>query len=181
MKFISRGRSFLFQSTPSQRGRLFTISSRIIGVSISIHALAKRATQEKFCGIISAVISIHALAKRATRAFSLLCSSQTHFNPRPRKEGDADMSKKRYKRRNFNPRPRKEGDPPALIMLTMFSNFNPRPRKEGDNSRQVQKQNETFQSTPSQRGRLRSVCNSRFTADFNPRPRKEGDLACLTL
>ena len=57
---------------------------------ISIHALAKRAT---FClaGCLCGdnVISIHALAKRATNQIRHINLIIRHFNPRPRKEGDA--------------------------------------------------------------------------------------------
>ena len=64
--YLYRALRALFQSTPSQRGRL----ASVIGVSaktvISIHALAKRATEvSKINGILT-LISIHALAKRAT-------------------------------------------------------------------------------------------------------------------
>ena len=106
------------------------------------------------------IISIHALVKRATeRCFRVLhCSC--HFNPRPRKEGDAPAYKewnrlnrisihalvKRAtvcygKSRNvsvyFNPRPRKEGDRLCLRRRRMACHFNPRPRKEGDASRKL--------------------------------------------
>ena len=55
-----------FQSTPSQRGRLSEIRTRAKNDRISIHALAKRATQ----------------------APEKLPCVDTYFNPRPRKEGD---------------------------------------------------------------------------------------------
>ena len=55
---------------------------------ISIHALAKRAT--KFLKITSYLkaISIHALAKRATLNLLSIPGVTDDFNPRPRKEGD---------------------------------------------------------------------------------------------
>ena len=33
-----------------------------------------------------------------------------YFNPRPREEGDAELNRKRGKKKYFNPRPREEGD-----------------------------------------------------------------------
>ena len=88
-KSLARRFAFVFQSTPSWRGRLITVLSYIITTCISIHALVKRATIEvnivvtifsifqstpswrgrrikihetNFC----CWISIHALVKRAT-------------------------------------------------------------------------------------------------------------------
>ena len=57
----------LFQSTPSQRGRPSFTSSNVPLEYISIHALAKRATNGKIYGDSYKYISIHALAKRATK------------------------------------------------------------------------------------------------------------------
>ena len=57
----------LFQSTPSQRGRLAIINFGCRHNCISIHALAKRATGSRIMIIARAIISIHALAKRATK------------------------------------------------------------------------------------------------------------------
>ena len=56
----------VFQSTPSQRGRLRRYASVGFARGISIHALAKRATGYRSDGGTKFVISIHALAKRAT-------------------------------------------------------------------------------------------------------------------
>ena len=57
-------------------------------LSISIHALVKRATEfiKKRKG--KQKISIHALVKRATYHFSVIKCELVHFNPRPREEGD---------------------------------------------------------------------------------------------
>ena len=55
-----------FQSTPSQRGRHSAKTWQRNKQSISIHALAKRATGTASRASISGCISIHALAKRAT-------------------------------------------------------------------------------------------------------------------
>ena len=56
------------------------------------------------------MISIHALVKRATVAFSFPPAPPSHFNPRPRKEGDLGTELSFYDFVHFNPRPRKEGD-----------------------------------------------------------------------
>ncbi len=99
-----------FQSTPSQRGRQGNVRYSSASTTISIHALAKRATHKKLYDKLARLISIHALAKRATSR-----------NPR------------RSDRHNdFNPRPRKEGDKAAFVIVIFHPHFNPRPRKEGD-------------------------------------------------
>ena len=61
-----------FQSTPSQRGRQSSMVSEMFSTSISIHALAKRATTSTFRFALNFAISIHALAKRATRFLPIL-------------------------------------------------------------------------------------------------------------
>ena len=55
---------------------------------ISIHALVKRATRFIVYIITYLCISIHALVKRATRTRPERAYTTTHFNPRPREEGD---------------------------------------------------------------------------------------------
>ena len=55
------------------------------------------------------------------------------FNPRPREEGDVDLSAPPQPDRvYFNPRPREEGDVNKLVSLIDELDFNPRPREEGD-------------------------------------------------
>ena len=56
-----------FQSTPSQRGRHTMPYLRRSQSKISIHALAKRATEIAGKKLPKQIISIHALAKRATQ------------------------------------------------------------------------------------------------------------------
>ena len=120
-----------FQSTPSWRGRLnvchavdrgkyFNPRPReegdliwqviFIYMSISIHALVKRATMPKKTIKDYVKISIHALVKRATNI----------------------VIYQRLLRLYFNPRPREEGDPVYIPQLFIFPDFNPRPREEGD-------------------------------------------------
>ena len=102
---------FPFQSTPSQRGRPKKLVGDLDYSVISIHALAKRATQFSINGtviignfnprprkegdlgfemsfLLPYFISIHALAKRATCACIIIKVNGSYFNPRPRKEGD---------------------------------------------------------------------------------------------
>ena len=55
-------------------------------------------------------ISIHALVKRATNGISFQNDNIKDFNPRPRKEGDAEQKMGMAASLDFNPRPRKEGD-----------------------------------------------------------------------
>ena len=80
-----------------------------VRVSISIHALVKRATEGAKFVLLTFAISIHALVKRATYIFDK-DGNVYDFNPRPRKEGDIYKSTRTSKGANFNPRPRKEGD-----------------------------------------------------------------------
>ena len=102
-----------------------------VRVSISIHALVKRATEGAKFVLLTFAISIHALVKRATYIFDK-DGNVYDFNPRPRKEGDIYKSTRTSKGANFNPRPRKEGDLSLYGAKTRTGNFNPRPRKEGD-------------------------------------------------
>ena len=56
---------------------------------ISIHALVKRATHFKKSNELKNGISIHALVKRATYGIiNLNDRHHAYFNPRPREEGD---------------------------------------------------------------------------------------------
>ena len=59
-------------------------------------------------------ISIHALVKRATATVPTVTARNTHFNPRPREEGDLGMWLIKGQPLNFNPRPREEGDSVVL-------------------------------------------------------------------
>ena len=70
----------------------------------------KRATHSLSClwGLIS--ISIHALVKRATDGKLLPKQIKGDFNPRPREEGDRQFPGLTRSYRYFNPRPREEGD-----------------------------------------------------------------------
>ena len=60
----------------------------LLSDEISIHALVKRATFFNLIIRLYRSISIHALVKRATGARKLRATFGTHFNPRPREEGD---------------------------------------------------------------------------------------------
>ena len=58
----------IFQSTPSWKGRPYTLYNGNVYYRISIHALVKRATLYQSANITEgAYISIHALVKRATK------------------------------------------------------------------------------------------------------------------
>ena len=144
-----------FQSTPSQRGRPFQGWKPCRGEPISIHALAKRAT----CSAGAAPVR------------------WSHFNPRPRKEGDCPIISFSTVPNLFQSTPSQRGRPvrqvknivyrrisihalakrattPRRNMLTERKNFNPRPRKEGDFIFLLYViSSYSFQSTPSQRGR----------------------------
>ena len=132
----------------------------------------KRATHSLSClwGLIS--ISIHALVKRATDGKLLPKQIKGDFNPRPREEGDRQFPGLTRSYRYFNPRPREEGDlfidyiVPNLcisihalvkrathrlsLLFKELKYFNPRPREEGDLIKGDQNEILTiFQSTPS--------------------------------
>ena len=155
----------------------------------------KRATSTVVTVGISVTISIHALVKRATDSHKRKCYRIRYFNPRPREEGDLRICRSPLRPAYFNPRPREEGDVEisddkiwnriisihALVKRatvsvpnigTLFTisihalvkratavnesiaeespNFNPRPREEGDIlQRFVSRFTVTFQSTPS--------------------------------
>ncbi len=150
----------IFQSTPSQRGRLLTAGEVPEEINISIHALAKRATYDDF----------------------LTCYGVSHFNPRPRKEGDTQNLSVRFLKNDFNPRPRKEGDMAVNMVVTIFSIFQSTPSQRGRlKPGQKKSRLSIFQSTPSQRGRLAVNMVVTIFSNFNPRPRKEGDICCAAL
>ena len=77
----------LFQSTPSQRGRHFRESINRMGVIISIHALAKRATSQLMC-IFAVILFQSTPSQRGRHNTTGNRKTNTYFNPRPRKEGD---------------------------------------------------------------------------------------------
>ena len=76
-----------FQSTPSQRGRLVTVSADAVAGDISIHALAKRATAP-IVGLFSARLFQSTPSQRGRLNPAGAITSLGDFNPRPRKEGD---------------------------------------------------------------------------------------------
>ncbi len=55
-------------------------------------------------------ISIHALVKRATGEDTVIRDCRRYFNPRPREEGDWTLLMLGLTIPHFNPRPREEGD-----------------------------------------------------------------------
>ena len=64
--FVKKELTKIFQSTLSQGERLPIFPKEAIGDEISIHALARRATETQLNQIKGITISIHALARRAT-------------------------------------------------------------------------------------------------------------------
>ena len=80
-------RAQVFQSTPSQRGRPIYRVQVGAYTNISIHALAKRATSFGSLDIERLNISIHALAKRATMLLLLMLSMLIIFQSTPSQRG----------------------------------------------------------------------------------------------
>ena len=121
-----------FNPRPREEGDKPIDNRNILSKNISIHALVKRATYTPVFGCSFKYISIHALVKRATRKRLLSDRRSTHFNPRPREEGDrciyaktgagaisihalvkratSYQSWRGHAEKDFNPRPREEGD-----------------------------------------------------------------------
>ena len=81
-------------------------------IRISIHALARRATNPSNQLFFPSPISIHALARRATANQHTSCQWRSYFNPRSRKESDLFSFLSPIDCSDFNPRSRKESDPP---------------------------------------------------------------------
>ena len=130
-------------------------------LTISIHALVKRATNICGYGNKSYYISIHALVKRATFWWVIFNRYYTNFNPRPREEGDRVCFKIKAFAYHFNPRPREEGDLSSFNQILKNLDFNPRPREEGDlRLTAIQEVRTIFQSTPSWRGRPGDFVNN---------------------
>ncbi len=117
-------------------------------------------------------------SQRGRRYFDLPPKECKNFNPRPRKEGDMNTLQNAQPIILFQSTPSQRGrlekivtsmftamisihalakraTPQTLLFVSQDRHFNPRPRKEGDftdfNNRYWV---DTFQSTPSQRGRL---------------------------
>ena len=127
----------VFQSTPSQRGRRLLTVLKTVADTISIHALAKRATLT--------VYPCHFL--------------KIYFNPRPRKEGDLKkhiaslrhgISIHALAKRATSSCPldghcvkisihalAKRATLITLLTFQIINHFNPRPRKEGDRGCEV--------------------------------------------
>ena len=122
----------LFQSTPSQRGR--HSDTRLVSQynGISIHALAKRATSRLAEASAVPIISIHALAKRATKYIKKINQRLAISIHALAKRATNQLRNTFITAFDFNPRPRKEGDGTGKGVETISLDFNPRPRKEGD-------------------------------------------------
>ena len=77
-----------FNPRPREEGD-FAKALTSLTLTISIHALVKRATIGRFTCFGNYSISIHALVKRATLNRQLTIEKSRDFNPRPREEGDS--------------------------------------------------------------------------------------------
>ena len=124
----------LFQSTLSQGERRNEHNPKHNTSSISIHALARRATKDSNSQPNKQDISIHALARRATALLVLTVLLPIHFNPRSRKESDVWIAPVFPCAIHFNPRSRKESDKNTYPRSQPIGYFNPRSRKESDHT-----------------------------------------------
>ena len=100
-----------FQSTLSRGERPARQSVRQCTISISIHALTRRAaTYRQFVFNISR-ISIHALTRRAAPAATPVISRNSDFNPRSHEESGSIFEHNHSRRNDFNPRSHEESGP----------------------------------------------------------------------
>ena len=121
----------VFQSTPSQRGRLTSRLSRLPQKYFNPRP-RKEGDSRKFT--------------TSTKA--------KYFNPRPRKEGDFTTVTARLLTTISIHALAKRATTVLLDVWSVSAYFNPRPRKEGDVARFALRVSfSVFQSTPSQRGR----------------------------
>ena len=110
----------------------------------------KRATVAFFNASEEITISIHALVKRATRCVFATAESDYYFNPRPREEGDCCSSISDGAREYFNPRPREEGDDATSGTLGNRQSISIHALvKRATAGAEFAKHSEIFQSTPS--------------------------------
>ena len=99
-------------------------------------------------------ISIHALAKRATVFVMKMPAIFLDFNPRPRKEGDNFISSSFYFIGTFQSTPSQRGRLKATISTLRTGIFQSTPSQRGRLLQICHLCNrKQFQSTPSQRGR----------------------------
>ena len=131
-KDVSSYNFIIFQSTPSQRGRL----------------------PHKIRLVVFPLISIHALAKRATGGSYENTLNDDNFNPRPRKEGDSFSKILLSKDVPFQSTPSQRGrrKAPASVNVAFAISIHAL-AKRATSQKQVRRNCNTFQSTPSQRGR----------------------------
>ena len=140
---------FLFQSTPSQRGRPVRTADRIKSPAVFQSTPSQR-------GRLRTCIT---------------GNPERYFNPRPRKEGDLFHTFIIPFRRISIHALAKRATVKQRADLPVEQNFNPRPRKEGD--RFINKKftkGLTFQSTPSQRGRRSFVSINQKRPIFQSTP-----------
>ena len=125
--------------------------------------------------LLSVSISIHALPRRATMSGDVLALMPL-FQSTPSRGGRRLWSLPVQVSTHFNPRPPAEGDRPAIPCMISAHNFNPRPPADGDfNSSTNPDSVRAFQSTPSRGGRPVSFRRRIYQRNFNPRPPAEGD------
>ena len=143
-----------FQSAPSHGGRRYYTHICYAYYSVSICALARRATFMAHKLHVHVNVSICALARRATGR-SGTDARADRFNLRPRTEGDLDSAAGgRAGSGGFNLRPRTEGDDICPFKASQGESFNLRPRTEGDFPAFVRLLiSGEFQSAPSHGGR----------------------------
>ncbi len=124
--------TIMFQSTPSRGGRRSLRSFRFRLLSVSIHALTRRATN-------LSVSSVH---------------HDVMFQSTPSRGGRHTVMHSRLTVISFNPRPHAEGDLSALLRLKVWPKFQSTPSRGGRQTAGVGNLLPVgFQSTPSRGGR----------------------------
>ena len=184
-----------FRSRPREESDAATSRSTSSLMTVSIRALAKRATSES-CDQRTADVSIRALAKRAT-AFWRASRQLQVFRSAPSRRERLRSPAVRRPLRCFDPRPREESDHADNARLADAWSFDPRPREESDCALTADVDSpDQFRSAPSRRERPEwPTCGRRLRVSiralakratssseqrigsncFDPRPREESD------
>ena len=126
-----------FQSTHSQGVRPDFLVNSIRHICISIHALTRSATENRFNNHATNLISIHALTRSATGAVPYPGLKLGNFNPRTHKECDFDFSVFTCLTSYFNPRTHKECDAIVSIRFLLITVF------QSTHSQGVRRQSQT--------------------------------------
>ena len=154
---------------------------RTYGLTISIHAPAKGATQRGFPLSSVGIISIHAPAKGATIPVCNMVGRYFNFNPRSREGSDLSPASFAFHASRFQSTlPRRERLRMSYICFGALSFQSTLPRRERQKLEILYRWWTVFQSTLPRRERLPTQSSiSAGHLHFNPRSREGSDSAML--